>query len=57
MRVSKLLLRSHRAKVAGLLEALPPDERRAVWSRVETDRAGKLLSYLHEETGAGRSPW
>ncbi len=48
-RVGKLLLRTHPAKVAGLLEALPPDERRAVWSMVETERAGKVLTFLHEE--------
>jgi magnesium transporter len=48
-RVGKLLNRTHPAKVAGLLEALPRDERRAVWSMVETDRAGRVLTYLHEE--------
>ena len=48
-RVGKLLQRTHPAKVAGLLEALPPNERRAVWSMVETERAGKVLTYLHEE--------
>ncbi len=48
-RVGKLLHRTHPAKVAGLLEALPRDERRAVWSMVETDRAGRVLTYLHEE--------
>lgn len=48
-RVGKLLQRTHPAKVAGLLEALPRDERRAVWSMVETDRAGRVLTYLHEE--------
>jgi magnesium transporter len=48
-RVGKLLHRTHPAKVAGLLEALPPDERRSVWSMVETERAGKVLTFLHEE--------
>ncbi|HEY9095174.1 MAG TPA: magnesium transporter [Hydrogenophaga sp.] len=48
-RVGKLLQRTHPAKVAGLLEALPPDERRAVWSMVDTERAGRVLTYLHEE--------
>jgi magnesium transporter len=48
-RVGKLLKQTHPAKVAGLLEALPPNERRAVWSMVESDRAGKVLTYLHEE--------
>ncbi|MDO8905753.1 magnesium transporter [Hydrogenophaga sp.] len=51
-RVGKLLHRMHPAKVAGLLEALPPAERVVVWSMVETDRAGKVLTYLHDEIRA-----
>ena len=51
-RVGKLLHRMHPAKVAGLLEALPPSERGVVWSMVETDRAGKVLTYLHNEIRA-----
>lgn len=48
-RVGKILHRMHPAKVAGLLEALPPTERRRVWSMVETERTGKVLTYLHDE--------
>ncbi|HZX15665.1 MAG TPA: magnesium transporter [Pseudomonas sp.] len=48
-RVGKLLQRIHPAKVAGLLEALPPVERRAAWSMLETERTGKVLTYLHDE--------
>ncbi len=48
-RVGKILRAMHPAKAAGLLESLPPDERRAAWSMVETDRAGKVLSFLHDE--------
>jgi magnesium transporter len=48
-RVGRILHRLHPAKVAGLLEALPPKERSAAWSMVETERAGRVLSYLHEE--------
>jgi magnesium transporter len=48
-RVGKLLQRMHPAKVAGLLEALPPVERRAAWSMLETERIGKVLTYLHDE--------
>lgn len=48
-RVGRILHRMHPAKVAGLLEALPPEERRSVWSMVETERAGKVLTYLHDE--------
>ncbi|APW48302.1 magnesium transporter [Rhodoferax antarcticus] len=48
-RVGKILLRIHPAKVAGLLESLPPTERSTVWSMVETERTGKVLTYLHDE--------
>jgi len=48
-RVAKTLRRIHPAKVAGLLEALPPVERPPVWSMVDTERAGKVLTYLHDE--------
>lgn len=48
-RVGKILQRMHPAKIAGLLEALPPEERRSVWSMVDTERAGKVLTYLHDE--------
>ncbi|MGL1833079.1 magnesium transporter [Rhodocyclaceae bacterium SMB388] len=51
-RVGKLLHRMHPAKVAGLLEALPPAERNQAWSMVETERAGRVLSYLHDEISA-----
>ena len=48
-RVGKLLHRMHPAKVAGLLESLPPTERSQAWSMVETERAGRVLSFLHDE--------
>ncbi|WP_298186094.1 magnesium transporter [uncultured Pseudomonas sp.] len=48
-RLGKVLHRMHPAKVAGLLEALPPEERHRAWSMVETERAGKVLTYLHDE--------
>ncbi|MBT0962392.1 magnesium transporter [Denitromonas iodatirespirans] len=51
-RVGKILNGMHPAKVAGLLEALPPEERSDAWSMVETERAGKVLSYLHDESCA-----
>ncbi|WP_088179136.1 magnesium transporter [Thauera phenolivorans] len=50
--VGKTLHRMHPAKVAGLLEALPPPERSEAWSMVETERAGKVLTHLHEEIRA-----
>ena len=51
-RVGKLLHQIHPAKVAGLLEALPPAERSEAWSMVETERAGRVLAYLHDEISA-----
>lgn len=51
-RVAKTLRRLHPAKVAGLLEALPPEERSAAWSMVDTERAGKVLTFLHDEIRA-----
>lgn len=48
-RVRKLLVRMNPAKLAGLLEALPPTERSTVWSMVDTERAGKVLAHLHDE--------
>ncbi len=48
-RVGKILRGTHPAKVAGLLEALPPRERSAVWSMVDVERSGKVLVFLHDE--------
>lgn len=48
-RVGKILRGTHPAKVAGLLEALPPRERSAVWSMVDVERSGKVLTFLHDE--------
>jgi magnesium transporter len=48
-RIGKILHRLHPAKVAGLLEALPPEERSMAWSMVETERAGRVLANLHDE--------
>jgi len=48
-RLGKLLQRMHPAKVAGMLEGLPPLERAEVWSMVDTERTGKVLTYLHDE--------
>ncbi len=48
-RVGKILHRMHPAKVAGLLEGLPPVERHAVWSMVDTERSGRVLTYVHDE--------
>jgi magnesium transporter len=51
-RVSKVFRRMHPAKAAGLLEALPPDERSAVWETLDSERAGKVLVHLHDEVRA-----
>jgi magnesium transporter len=51
-RVGKILRGTHPAKVAGLLEALPPRERSDLWSMVDVERSGKVLSFLHDEIRA-----
>jgi magnesium transporter len=48
-RVGRMLCQIHPAKVAGLLESLPPPERSAAWEMVESDRAGRILVHLHQE--------
>lgn len=48
-RLAKILQRMHPAKVAGMLEGLPPPERTRVWSMVDAERAGKVLTFLHDE--------
>jgi magnesium transporter len=55
-RARKLLHRMRPAKVAGLLKALPPAERSLARSMVATERAGRVLSYLHEEITTGSVP-
>jgi magnesium transporter len=52
-RVGRILRHMHPAKVAGVLESLPPAERAMAWETVETDRAGKVLVHLHEEVRKG----
>lgn len=51
-RVGKVFRHMHPAKAAGLLEALPPDERSAVWETLDSERSGKVLVHLHEEVRA-----
>lgn len=51
-RVGKVFRHMHPAKAAGLLEALPPDERSAVWDTLDSERSGKVLVHLHEEVRA-----
>lgn len=48
-RVGRMLRQIHPAKVAGLLESLPPRERLAAWEMVESEHAGRILVHLHEE--------
>ena len=51
-RLGKILRGTHPAKLAGLLEALPPRERSDAWSMVDVEHSGKVLSYLHDEIRA-----
>lgn len=48
-RVGKAFRQMHPAKAAGLLEALPPEERTSVWDMLDAERAGKILVHLHDE--------
>lgn len=48
-RVRRMLRRMHPAKVAGLLESLPPRERATAWEMVESERAGRILAHMHAE--------
>jgi len=52
-RVGRILNSTHPAKVAGLLESLPPEERNLAWEMVDAERAGKVLVHLHEEVRFG----
>lgn len=51
-RVTRLFREIHPAKAAGLLEALPLDERSTVWETLESEHSGKILVHLHEEVRA-----
>ncbi len=48
-RVRRILKAMHPAKIAGLLESLPPEERLVLWDMTPTKIAGKVLVHLHEE--------
>lgn len=39
----------HPAELAFILESLPPDRRKQVWSLIENDLYAEVLSYLHDE--------
>ncbi|WP_078118864.1 magnesium transporter [Thiosocius teredinicola] len=41
------------ADIADLLEALPPEQRTALWNAVPPDLEGEILPYLHDEARAG----
>ncbi|MFQ5508209.1 MAG: magnesium transporter [Leptospirillia bacterium] len=43
----------HPDEVAGILESMPPAERRVVWALVTPERQGEVLSWLHEEARSG----
>ena len=48
-RAGRMLQQIHPAKIAGLLESLPPAERFTAWEMVESEAAGEILVHLHEE--------
>ena len=47
-RIVRLFRKLHPARIAGLLESLPAEERATAWDMVDNDRAGKVLRHLHE---------
>lgn len=51
-RVRRMLEAIHPAKVAGLLESLPPGERSAAWEMVDSEWAGDVLVHLHDKVRA-----
>jgi magnesium transporter len=51
-RVGRMLRKIHPAKVAGVLESLPPRERSAAWDMVDSERTDRILPHLHEEVRA-----
>lgn len=52
-RVGRILRAMHPAKIAGLLESLPPRERPAAWDMVDGELLGKVMVHLHEEVRLG----
>ncbi|MFO8153231.1 magnesium transporter [Thioalkalivibrio sp.] len=48
-RIARLFRKLHPARIAGLLESLPANERAAAWDMVDNERTGKVLRHLHEE--------
>lgn len=52
-RVGRLFRKIHPARVAGLLESLPPRERLAAWGVVDAGQTGKVLRHLHQEVRRG----
>lgn len=47
--IARLFRKLHPARIAGLLESLPAEQRAAAWDMVDHERAGKVLRHLHEE--------
>jgi magnesium transporter len=43
----------HPAEIAGLLEAMPPEQRRTTWDLVPEEFRGETLAYVHDEARAG----
>ncbi|NEV64589.1 magnesium transporter [Thiorhodococcus minor] len=51
-RLASALAELHPAEVAGLLEGMPPEPRRATWELVPEDQRGEVLAYVHDEARA-----
>lgn len=44
-----VLAQMHAGEVANLLEAMPPEQRQALWEVILPEHEGEILTYLHEE--------
>ncbi len=51
--LSEALSDMHPAEVADLLEAMPREQRSALWSAVPKEQAAEVLTYLHDEVRVG----
>lgn len=50
--LTPVLEQMHAADVANLLEAMPPEQREALWEIVLPEHEGEILTYLHDEARA-----
>lgn len=52
-KINRVFNGMHSARIAGLLESLPPKERKRAWEMVDEKKSGKVLVHLHKEVRMG----